>query len=122
VSHFNDAAIFEIPFTVNDGTIINGLPKIKEHFENVRQNPLSKLIEIEEVRPQIYYHTDNSVTVEYFTKGKSQSTGETFEIQSSIALIRFDEGGIIHYKDFPNTIGIAKKAGVLAQLAATWTK
>ncbi|MDX8568758.1 nuclear transport factor 2 family protein [Elizabethkingia sp. HX XZB] len=123
VSYFTDNAIFEIPFTVNGGTIINGKENIKKHFENVSQNPLTKLIEIESVYTKVYHCTDSQrVTVEYFTKGKSLSTNESFEIQSSIAFIRFDEVGIVYYKDFPNTLGIAQKAGVLSQLAATWTK
>ena len=123
VSFFTDNAVFEIPFTVNGGTILKGLPKINEHFVSIGQNPLTKLIQIEVVTAKVYHSTsDKMVTVEYFTKGKSLSTGETFDIQSSIALIQFDEVGIVYYKDFPNTIGIAKKAGVLAQLAATWSK
>lgn len=123
VSYFTDNAIFEIPFTVNGGTIINGKENIKKNFENVSQNPLTKLIEIESVYTKVYHCTDSqTVTVEYFTKGKSLSTNESFEIQSSIAFIRFDEVGIVYYKDFPNTLGIAQKAGVLSQLAATWTK
>ncbi|OPB84794.1 hypothetical protein BB021_15775 [Elizabethkingia ursingii] len=123
VSYFTENAIFEIPFTVNGGTIINGKENIKKHFDNVRQNPLTKLIEIESVYTKVYHCTDSqTVTVEYFTKGKSLSTNESFEIQSSIAFIRFDEVGIVYYKDFPNTLGIAQKAGVLSQFAATWTK
>ncbi|MCL1656429.1 MULTISPECIES: nuclear transport factor 2 family protein [Elizabethkingia] len=123
VSYFTDSATFEIPFTVNGGTVINGKENIKKHFDNVQQNPLTKLIEIESVYTKIYHCTNNqTVTVEYFTKGKSLSTSESFEIQSSIALIKFDEDGIVYYKDFPNTLGIAQKAGVLSQLAATWTK
>ena len=123
VSYFTDNATFEIPFTVNGGTTINGKENIKKHFDNVQQNPLTKLIEIESVYTKIYHGTDGqTVTVEYFTKGKLLSTNEPFEIQSSIALIRFDETGIVSYKDFPNTLGIAQKAGVLSQLAATWVK
>ncbi|WP_407535243.1 hypothetical protein [Elizabethkingia miricola] len=81
------------------------------------------MIEIESVYTKIYHFTNNqTVTVEYFTKGKSLSTSESFEIQSSIALIKFDEDGIVYYKDFPNTLGIAQKAGVLSQLAATWAR
>lgn len=123
VSYFTDHAVFEIPFTVNGGTIIDGKENIKTYFANIQQNPLTRLIEIENVYTRIYHYTDNrTVTVEYFTKGKSLVTNEPFEIQSSIALITFDESGIIHYKDFPNTLGIAQKAGVLSQLAASWIK
>jgi ketosteroid isomerase-like protein len=123
VSFFTADAVFEIPFTVNGGTLLKGLTAIKEHFENVRQNPLTKLIRIDEVSTLVYHSTSgNTVTVEYFIKGTSVNTGEAFEIQSSIAVIQFNEQGIQHYKDFPNTLGIAKKAGVLPQLAAAWMK
>lgn len=123
VSFFAEEAIFEIPFTVNGGTVIKGLLKIKEHFRNIRQNPLANLIQIESVSAKTYPSTIyGTVTVEYFTKGTSLNTGEKFEIQSSIALIQFNESGIIYYKDYPNTIGIAKKAGALSQLAAMLTK
>ncbi|NIF07596.1 hypothetical protein F3J23_19415 [Chryseobacterium sp. Tr-659] len=123
VEYFNEDAVFEIPFTVNGGTVLEGLTKIKEHFEGVKQNPLTKLIDIDEVYTKIYHGMDgNKATVEYFTKGKSIQTNELFEIQSSIAIIEFNEAGIVHYKDFPNTLGIAKKAGVLGQLVAMWVK
>ena len=123
VSYFSDNAVFEIPFSVNGGTVINGLSEIKKHFDTVSQNPITKLISVEDVTPRLIYGTTgNSVVVEYFLKGKSLKTGEAFNIQSSIAVIRFDEGKIIEYRDFPNTLGIAKKAGVLAELAATWVK
>ncbi|MES2512888.1 MAG: hypothetical protein V4580_02035 [Bacteroidota bacterium] len=123
VSFFDQDAIFEIPFTVEGGTVLKGLPKIKEHFENVSKSPLGKLIQIDNVNAKSYFSsTSDMVTIEYFTKGKAQSTGENFEIQSSIALVQFKDSHIVHYKDFPNTIGIAKKAGILQQLAATWTK
>ncbi len=119
VSYFEENAIFEIPFGINDGTILKGLAEIKKHFESIASNPLSKLIHIEEIMTKSY-HSNEVTTVEYFTKGRSVKAGGVFHIQSSIALIRFGESGIVHYKDFPNTIGIAKKAGALDQLAASW--
>lgn len=123
VSYFTESAIFEIPFTVNGKIVINGKENIKKHFENVQQNPLAQLIEIEDVYTKIYHCIDSqTATVEYFTKGKSLATNEPFEIQSSIALIKFDVSGIVYYKDFPNTLGIAQKAGVLSQLAGSWIK
>ena len=45
-SYFAQDAVFEIPFGPEGGKSINGLPKIKEHFENIRQSPLGKLIQI----------------------------------------------------------------------------
>jgi len=122
VSFFENDAIFEIPYTINGGTILKGLPKIKEHFENISKSPLIRLIQIDSVTAKTYFSsTSNIVTIEYFTEGKILSTGENFK-ESSIALVQFKDFKIVHYKDFPNTIGIAKKAGILSQLAAAWTK
>jgi ketosteroid isomerase-like protein len=120
LSHFAENAVFETPFEVNGGEIHKGLAEIKKHFESIAENPMAKLIRIEEVIAKSY-HNDETATVEYFTKGRLLSTGETFHIQSSIALIRFGESGIVYYKDIPNTLGLAQKAGVLTDLAASWT-
>ncbi|AEA43056.1 nuclear transport factor 2 family protein [Fluviicola taffensis] len=119
ISYFEENAAFEIPFRANGGIILKGLPEIKKHFEQVATDSLTTLIRIEEVVTKCY-HSDETVIVEYFTKGRVLSTGETFYIQSSIALVRFGESQITYYKDIPNTLGIAKKAGVLDQLAASW--
>lgn len=123
VSFFAEDAIFEIPFTVDGGIILRGLPKIKEHFEGISKSPLTKLIQINSVTTKTYFNVISDVmTIEYFTEGTGLTTGEKFKIQSSIALVQFTNFHIAHYKDFPNTIGIAKKAGILPQLAASWTK
>jgi ketosteroid isomerase-like protein len=121
-SFFTASAVMEIPFTADGGDRLNGLAAIKEHFERVRRGPLGTLIEIEEVSAETLHAPNSVVTVQYFMRGKSVSTKESFFIQSSIAVIRFNDDGIVHYKDFPNTIGIAKRAGVLSQLAASWSK
>ena len=123
VSFFAEDAVFEIPFTVDGGTVLKGLAAIKEHFEGVRRSPVLKLIELESVSPVVHHcAADGTATVEYFSKGRAVGTGQAFEIQSSIAVIRFDGHSIVHYKDIPNTLGLAKKAGVLAQLAASWSR
>lgn len=119
VSYFEENAVFELPFRIDGGEILKGLPEIKKHFESIAENSLAKLIRIEEVMTKSYTSSE-TVTVEYFTKGRIVSTGETFHIQSSIALIRFGETGIVYYKDIPNMLGIAKKAGTLEQLVASW--
>lgn len=117
VSFFAEDAIFEIPFAVNGTTILKGLPKIKEHFEDVSKSPLTKLIQINSVTTKTYFNVNSNImTIEYFTDGKGLTTNEEFKIQSSIALVQFHNFHIIYYKDFPNSIGIAKKAGVLQQL------
>lgn len=119
VSCFEENAVLEIPFMANGGVIHKGIPEIKKYFEGVAEDSVSNLIRVEEVIAK-NYHSSEVVTVEYFTKGRLISTGERFHIQSAIALIRFGETGIVYYKDIPNTICLAKKAGVLDQLAASW--
>ena len=118
-SYFEETAVFEMPYMVNGGMNIKGLAEIKKHFESVASDSLTKSIHIEEVMVKSY-HSDDMTTVEYFTKGRSDSTNGAFHIQSSIALIRFGASGIVYYKDIPNTIGLAKKAGTLDQLTDSW--
>jgi ketosteroid isomerase-like protein len=59
------------------------------------------------------------VVVEFSTRGTARSTGEGFVIASSVAVIQIGAGKVTRYRDYPNTIGIAKVAGVLPQLAAS---
>ena len=112
-------AVLEIPFMADGGVVHKGLPEIKKHFENVAADSMTNLIRIEEIMAKTY-HNEEVATVEFFTKGRLISTGETFHIPSAVAIIRFGETGIVHYKDIPNTICIAKKAGVLNQLLDSW--
>lgn len=121
LSYFEENAVLELPFGVDGGIMLKGLPEIRKHFESLADDPINKLIRIEEIMTKSYQSSEE-VTVEFFTKGRLVSTGETFHIQSAIAIIRFVETGIVYYKDIPNTLGIAKKAGVLDQLAASWEK
>ncbi|WP_341902979.1 nuclear transport factor 2 family protein [Fluviicola taffensis] len=121
LSYFEENAVFELPFRVDGGILLKGLPEIRKHFESVAEDPMEKLVRIEEVMTKSYEGSE-AVTVEYFTKGRLVSTGETFHIQSAIAIIRFGETGIVYYKDIPNTLGMAKRTGTLNQLAASWEK
>lgn len=117
VALFAENAVFEIPFTVNGGAKLEGIIKIKEHFVNIQANPLSKLIQIEKVSSKNHFsENDSSCTIEYFTDGLAVKTQQKISIQSSIAVIKFEDGKIIHYKDFPNTLGIANAAGALPQV------
>jgi hypothetical protein len=120
-SFFSPSAVMEIPFAAHGATLLQGLPAIKAHFEGVRKSPLGTLLEIEKVTARPVFGNDGFVTIEYFMKATAVRTKEAFEIPSSIALVQFADDHIVLYKDFPNTIGIAKKAGVLAQLAASLT-
>lgn len=117
LAFFADNAVFEIPFTANGGTKIEGITKIKEHFVNIQANPISKLVQIEKVTSKNYFSNDEGIcTVEYFTEGLAVKTQKKISIQSSVAIIKFENGNISHYKDFPNTLGLANAAGVLPQI------
>ena len=118
-SYFEENAVFEMPFTINGENNLKGKAEIKKHFEGVALDPTTKMIQLEEVMTK-YYHSDPFVIVEYFIKGRSASSKGAFHMQSGVAFIRFGETGIVYYKDIPNTIGLAKKAGTLDQLAASW--
>jgi hypothetical protein len=117
--YFEEHSVLELPFMVNGGVTFKGLSEIKKHFEDLAADPLEKLIQIREIMTKSY-HSEEFVTVEFFAKARSVNSGGTFHIQSSIALIRFGESGIVYYKDIPNTSGMAKKANALEQLAASW--
>jgi len=119
LSYFEENAVFELPFEVDGGIMLKGLPEIRKHFESLAADPIGKLLRIEEIMTKSYQSSEE-VIVEFFTKGRLVSTGGTFHVQSSIAIIRFGESGIVYYKDIPNTLGLAKKAGVLTQLATSW--
>ncbi|MGV3612066.1 MAG: nuclear transport factor 2 family protein [Fluviicola sp.] len=119
ISYFEENAVFEMPFAINGENNLKGISEIKKHFEGVALDPATKMIQIEEVMTK-YYHSDPFVIVENFIKGRSASSKGAFHMQSGVAFIRFGESGIVYYKDIPNTIGLAKKAGVLDQLVASW--
>ena len=119
ISHFEENAIFEMPFTITGENNLKGISEIKKHFENAALDPTIKGIQTEEVMTK-YYHSDPFVIVEYFIKGRSANSHGAFHIQLGVAFIRFGESGIVYYKDIPNTIGLAKKAGTLDQLANSW--
>lgn len=119
-SYFEENAVFEMPFAINVENNLKGISEIKKHFEGVASDPLVKGIHIEEIMIKSY-HCDPFIIVEYFTKGRSANSKGAFHIQSGVAFIRFGETGIVYYKDIPNTIGLAKKAGVLDQLVNSWS-
>ena len=124
VDLFADDAVFEVPFGLKENQKhLQGIDVIKAHFAVIAQNPSTKLLELHKVSATQHLGNDtNEVTVEFRIHGRSVSTGELFEMPSSVAIIRCNEGKVVHYKDFPNTVGYAQIAGVLPQLAASLTK
>lgn len=59
------------------------------------------------------------VVVEFVARGIVLAIGDQFEVASSIAVIRLCDGKVKQYRDYPNTLGLAKAAGVLPQFAAS---
>lgn len=121
VAQFAEDGTYELPFAL-PGTPNRsaGIADIRARFEAIAQSPATKLIEVISVAANVIESTDpNVLTVELRTKGKARTSGEAFEVQSSIAVIRFENGKVKQYRDYPNSIGIAKAAGVLSQFAAS---
>ncbi|HWB25488.1 MAG TPA: nuclear transport factor 2 family protein [Chitinophagaceae bacterium] len=112
ISLFSDDVVFEIPFSAEGGTRYEGLSKIKTHFEGVNTRPWVKLVQLNRVSARVYVSTTPGIiTVEYFSEGTSLKAGNSFTLQTSIAVIQIAGKKIVHYKDFLNVNGIAKIAG-----------
>jgi ketosteroid isomerase-like protein len=124
VDLFASDAVFEVPFGLQlNRKRLEGIDAIRAHFDIIAQNPSTKLLELHKVDATLTLGNDNDlVTVQFRIQGKSVSTGNRFDMPSSVAIIRCEHGKVKHYKDFPNTIGYAQIAGVLPELAATLTK
>lgn len=119
INQFAGNGVFEQPFAVNSPqSRIEGLAKLREVYS--KSSPIRKLVDITKVYPNVYESKDPGLlTVEFFIEGKNIATQKPFTLMSSLCIIRFEQGKIIHYKDYPNVIGFAKVAGALAQLAAS---
>jgi ketosteroid isomerase-like protein len=123
VDMFAEDAVFEVPFGLEaNPKRYAGIEKIREHFNAIAERPFTKLIELHKVHALQHQSTEPGVvTVEYTIAGKSIATGKLFKVPSSFAIVYCNNGKVIHYKDFPNTIGLAQVANVLPQLAASLT-
>ncbi len=124
VDLFAADALFEVPFGLQENQKrLKGIGPISDHFDSIAQNPSTKLLELHKVTATQHPGQDpDTVTVEFRIQGRSVLTGKSFDMPSSIAIIRCYQGKVKHYKDFPNSIGYAQIAGVLPQLAASLTK
>ena len=58
LSYFEENAVFELPFRVDGGIMLKGLPEIRKHFESLTENPLEKLIRVEEVMTKSYQSSE----------------------------------------------------------------
>lgn len=116
---FDSEATFEVPFAIEGEKAYSGIDAIREHFNRVAQNPLFRLVQLDEVTGNWSFDAElGTLVVAYQTKATVVSNGEAFEIASSVARITIKNGKIAHYSDYPNTLGLAKAAGLLPQLAA----
>lgn len=121
INLFSEDGIFEMPFGLNGPERLAGTEGLRKHFGAGTE--AGKMLEIYHVKAVIYPGTDPEVaTVEFAAAGRSLVTNQSFDIPSSIAVIRCKEGKIIHYRDYPNTMAIARLAGRHTQLAAALAK
>src|ERR1700761_1753244 len=109
VDLFATDALFEAPFGLQKNQKrLEGIDAIRAHFDIIAQNPSTKLLELHKVIATQHPGDDpDSVTVEFRIQGRSVLTGTEFDMPSSVAIIRCNNGKVTHYKDFPNTIGYA---------------
>jgi uncharacterized protein len=125
VDCFAPDAVFETPFALkNTLPKSEGIEAIRARFENNNQlQMINKLYQLHQVNTVVHQSVELSlVTVEYSIEGINNATGASFTIASSIAVIRFKDGKIVNYRDYPNTIGLAAATGLLPQLAASLAK
>lgn len=119
VSCFAPDAVFETPFGIEGKIRHSGIEEISEHFSRIRQNPMVSLIQINSVVAIWQYDPEHDIiTVEYTLNATLTSTGRNYEIPSSIAVIKLQDGKIVMYRDYPNTLDLAKAAGTLPQVLA----
>ncbi|GFE13618.1 hypothetical protein Sgleb_16650 [Streptomyces glebosus] len=98
---------------------IEGRTAIMEHMRAVASSEAAKALEIQEVIPTFHEGKDPEIVVMQFkVKGKSNVTGEAFELDSSIGVLKVHRGKIVEWHDYPNIIGGSAAGGTLRQLAA----
>lgn len=125
VNCFAQDAVLETPFAFgNTPSRFEGIGKIRQRFgENSQLHSINKLYKTHQISAIIHQSTDpDTVTVELSLEGTNNATGNSFNVASSVAVIRFKNGKITNYRDYPNTIGLASAIGLLSQLAATMVK
>jgi len=117
IDQFADDGIFEMPFAMEgQKSKYEGIKEIRERFGSI--SAMGQILEINKVDAVITEGANPEVIIAEFTaKGKSKKTDLPFNIASSIAHIRIRNGKVVHYKDFPNSLGFMQVAGTLKQFA-----
>jgi len=104
IENFDEAAVFEQPFSSSPNSRLEGLAAIQQAYS--KSNPLRRKIRIDKVTTDIYEGKDgDTLTVAFFITGMQMASNEPFSINSSVCIIRFQNGKIISYKDYPNSAG-----------------
>lgn len=114
--------MLELPFALeNSPSRFEGIGEIRERFDEKSQlHGVNQLFELYKVNAVTHQSTDpDTVIVEFDIAGKNIATGHIFGLSSSSAVIRFKDGKIVNYRDYPNTMGLAGAIGLLPQLAAS---
>jgi uncharacterized protein len=121
VDLFADDGTYELPFAIPGSPhCFTGRAAIRARFDAIAQSPLTHLLGVDLVSANVMSTTDpDVVVVELTAHGSVSSNGKRFTVASSIAVIRVSNGKVKQYRDYPNSLGLAKVAGVLPQLAAS---
>jgi ketosteroid isomerase-like protein len=121
INLFAEEGVFEMPFGLKGPERLVGTEALRKHFGAGTE--AGKMLEIHQVKATVYPASDpNIATVEFTATGRSLATGQQFDIPSSIAVIKCENGRIVNYHDYPNTMAISKLAGRNTQLAAALAK
>lgn len=117
---FAEDAVYITPFSLPGFPArIEGREAIMEHMRAAGSNEAANALELLEVIPTYSEGKDREVVVmEFKVKGKSKVTGDSFEFDSSIGVLRVRCGKVVEWRDYPNIIGGSAAGGTLKQLAA----
>ena len=123
VDCFDNDGVYEIPFAPKGKPLrYEGTERIRELF-SANMTERNKLFELHKVDVKTYQGANNNIVFsEYSLQGKTFSTGESFKISSSVAIITFKNEKVISYRDYPNTVGFAQALNTVPQFVESLTK
>ncbi len=118
---FTDDGVYELPFSLRGGVRrYEGISTIRERFVAIGRSPANTLYELDHVAVAVHESIDpDVVTLEWSISGRLHANGEPIRIPSSVAVVFFEGDKIKHYRDYPNSAGIAEAVGVLPAYAAS---
>ncbi|MDH6121818.1 nuclear transport factor 2 family protein [Kitasatospora sp. GAS204B] len=115
---FADNAVYLPKFALPGAPqCIVGKDAILQYFAAASSSPASSALQIQELDPVYYPGSDPEVvTMEFTIKGVNTTTGKPFDFNASIGVLRVQNGRIVEWHDYSNSIGGATAAGMLPQL------